>query len=206
MRRGYWTDKTFSDEHIKKLSESHKGQKPNSGSFKKGCISSFKGKTHSEESKKKNSESHKGRNPWNKGIPRSEEVKKKISKSKKGQISWLKGKHHTNETKLKLSKSKTIYTKEERIIRDFESDKRSLEKYGFPFKMDWKSYTWALSKWSKTIKNQFKNKCRVCGGVAEISHHLIYKSTECKLSLNINNGIALCKPCHAEVHGWNFSK
>ena len=79
-----------------------------------------------------------------------------------------------------------------------------LKKHGFPLKMDLYSYQFALLSWSKTIKKLGNEICQICYESAEISHHLIYKKTEPKLSLNIHNGIALCKKCHAEVHGWNM--
>jgi len=86
-----------------------------------------------------------------------------------------------------------------------EIQHRHLKKIGFPFKMDPRSFKFALLSWSKTIKKQSNNQCQNCPSQAEISHHIIHKSKYPTLSLNLNNGIALCRKCHNEVHGWNTS-
>ena len=65
----------LSDDHKKKISESHKGIKP------------------SNETKKKLSESHKGQIPWNKGQKLSEEHKRKVGAASKGRVCAFKGKH-----------------------------------------------------------------------------------------------------------------
>ena len=84
--------------------------------------------------------------------------------------------------------------------------KRHFEKYGkilgFP---DWVQFNYALKSWSSTIKKQFNNQFQCCPNQAEISHHILYKSKYPALSLNVNNGIALCKKCHNEVHGWKLA-
>lgn len=67
-----WKWKKFSEEHIKNLSESHKGLE-----------SGMKGKKHTDESKRKISESKKGKQTWNKGKVLSEETKMKISETLK---------------------------------------------------------------------------------------------------------------------------
>ena len=58
---------------------------------------------------------------------------------------------------------------------------------------------WALQSWSRFIKSRDKL-CQNCGGLGEISHHLLFKSLYPKLMLNRNNGITLCKSCHSELH------
>ena len=89
-------DKELSDEHKKKLSESHKGKFA-------GENHPMFGKHHSDESRKLNSEHHKGQIPWNKGKigVYSSETLEKMSNSLKGRISPMKGKHHTEEAKQK---------------------------------------------------------------------------------------------------------
>lgn len=32
------------------------------------------------------------------------------------------------------------------------------------------------------------------------AHHILYRTENPKLSLNLNNGISLCIPCHKELH------
>lgn len=89
--------RTFSEEHKRKLSESHKGQ-----------TAWNKGVQYTEETKRKLSESHKGQIAWNKGKKckqLSEEHKRKISVAIKGRVSPNKGKHHSEEVKRKISEA-----------------------------------------------------------------------------------------------------
>ena len=96
--------KPLSEEHRRKLSESHKGQQ-----------SAMKGKTHSLETRKIISDRGKGRTPPNKGVPMSDEQKTKLSKSLKNYFSnednrrkhseQHKGKKHSEDTKRKMSEA-----------------------------------------------------------------------------------------------------
>lgn len=85
-----------------------------------------------------------------------------------------------------------------------KSLKKQLKKIGKRINMGSYKYQYALQSWSASIKKG--NKCGVCdfsGGV--IAHHILYKNKYPELSLNINNGISLCKKCHYEIHklsGW----
>lgn len=74
----------YSEEQLKRLSESHKGYKHTSEQKRK-ISEANKGRNFSDESKRKMSESRKG-------IIFSEETKKKLSEAKKGSIPWNKGK------------------------------------------------------------------------------------------------------------------
>ena len=88
--------KTFSEETIRKISESHKGR------------------THSEESRTNMSDAHKGKTF-------SEEHKRKISEAKKGENHYLYGKTHSEETKIKMSetrKGKTFSEEHKRKISE----------------------------------------------------------------------------------------
>lgn len=84
----------LSEEHKRKLSESHKGK----SSPKKGI-------PLSDETRRKISETLKGHTTWNKGIPHSEETKRKISEAKKGR----KIAPHSEETKRKMSEARHLY-------------------------------------------------------------------------------------------------
>jgi len=109
---GPWKGKKLSDEHRKKLSESHKG-------IQTGENHPMFGKHHSEESKKKVSKSKKGNSPaWNKGKHPSEKIKQKISESLKGNIPWNKGKTdiYSEETKRNISRSLKNYYQLKKII------------------------------------------------------------------------------------------
>ncbi len=59
----------------------------------------------------------------------------------------------------------------------------------------------ALFFWSKTVRKRDNYICQICGEKAEHSHHLFYQRLFPELQINENNGIALCKLCHNEVHG-----
>jgi 5-methylcytosine-specific restriction endonuclease McrA len=83
------------------------------------------------------------------------------------------------------------------------SDIRHLTKLGFPNKLSPFAYGHALTAWSKTVKKLGNGLCLVCNVPAKVSHHIIHKSKYPGLSLNVNNGIPLCKDCHDESHGWN---
>lgn len=78
--------------------------------------------------------------------------------------------------------------------------KKHHTKIGKPFKITASQYKFALKAWSKLIQKRDKV-CQICGNVAEDSHHIFYKSLYPELSLNLNNGIALCLDCHYETHG-----
>jgi len=209
--------KKMSLEFRTKLSIAHKGQ-----------TSPNKGKKFSVEWRENISKSHKGKTAWNKGKPFSTETRKKMSESMKGRNPWNKntkglvkawnkgirqwankkhpfsGKTHSEASKKKISKSKKIYTDEESLQRELNRNVKRLAKLGLPFKMTSLEYQYAIHSWSQTVKKLHNNQCQNCYSQAEISHHILHKSKYPALSLNVNNGIALCKKCHNEVHGWKI--
>jgi hypothetical protein len=81
---------------------------------------------------------------------------------------------------------------------------KHLTKYGLEFKLPAYQYQWAINSWSKTVRKLVGEYCSICGSdVGLNSHHIFPKATHPKLSLNINNGIPLCKEHHDEVHRLN---
>lgn len=63
------------------------------------------------------------------------------------------------------------------------------------------------SKWSKIVKELFKNKCLYCGAtdggtiVTRLeSHHIYQKKVFPELSDVLENGVCLCHPCHNAAH------
>lgn len=112
------------------------------------------------------------------------------------------------EYRLKNKEKANSYQREYQKKHPEKQLKRQIvyyKKLGVPNKLSLQEIQYALMSWSKTIRKLGNGLCQVCHSPAEISHHLIYKKTEPKLSLNVGNGIALCVPCHVEVHGWNIS-
>ena len=219
------------EEAKRKNSESSKGQKPNSGSFQKGIIPWNKGKRISEDGKKRRKKLWREKNK----IELSEKKKLYYQKNKLAINLKKKIKYQTNseykETARKRSKSqywenpqdkkkhrdewrKNNPEKFQLQVKRYEVNNRDkilqwqlngLKRAGFPFKMDPYSYKFALKSWSKSIRKSFNNQCQICPNKSEISHHILHKSKYPALSLNVNNGIALCKKCHNEVHGWKMS-
>jgi len=200
--------KHLSEDTKKKISLSKKGIPiKNSGQFKKGQISPNKGKKMSLESRKKLSQSCQGRII-------SEETKRKMSEShqkrftKEERIIRLESYRKRQIANAKRwRKNNPNYEKtryEKNPERKLIANKKLLQKLGFPLKISPFHYQWALVNWTKSIRKNYNNICQICGAKSEVSHHLIYKITEPKLSLNTNNGIALCIPCHKETHGWNL--
>ncbi len=103
---------------------------------------------------------------------------------------------HYNEQSKKWNKSNP----EKRLI----ISKRHLEKLGLPFKLPSRQYGMALEAWGKSVRKLLGDKCIVCGSTDKLnSHHILYKALHPELSLNINNGVPLCKEHHLEVHRLN---
>jgi hypothetical protein len=106
----------------------------------------------------------------------------------------------------------------ERIL---EHNKKYLEDATL-FNTTIKKYKWALQSWSKSIKKRDNQECQVCPTIEDlkiiesitgikndtkqhnkeklISHHILYKSNYPLLSLNLNNGITVCKVGHIDSH------
>ena len=63
------------------------------------------------------------------------------------------------------------------------------------------SYPFLRTLWRESVLRRFNNQCVICEKPAEIAHHLFFKSHYPKLIFNQNNGIALCRIHHNEVHG-----
>lgn len=122
------------------------------------------------------------------------EIKKKNAKYNKKHHE--ENQEHYNEQSKKWNKSNP----EKRLI----ISKRHLEKLGIPFKLPGRQYGMALESWGKSVRKLLGDECIVCGSTDTLnSHHILYKALHPELSLNINNGIPLCKEHHLEVHRLN---
>jgi len=118
-----------------------------------------------------------------------------------------------NKDKIALLKHKWYLKNKDHILeesrnnpeRNLKCKQKMWKKLGSLFKIDSRTFRYALHSWSKVIRKRDK-KCQLCGVTKElIAHHILYKSKFPKLSLNINNGITLCKKCHLETHGGRFN-
>jgi len=143
------------------------------------------------------------------------EDRKKYREENKEKIYWRKRKYREEHREEDLERKRIYRLENPEKVREgkkrhrlahpemkLASDLRHLTKLGFPLKLSPFVYRHALSAWSKTVKKLGNGLCQLCPNPAKISHHIIHKSKYPGLSLNVNNGIPLCDPCHSEVHGW----
>lgn len=58
------------------------------------------------------------------------------------------------------------------------------------------------STWSEKVRERDNHKCQICGETKDIlhAHHLNAKSLFPEQSLDIDNGVTLCKKCHYSFH------
>mgnify|MGYP000303142762 CR=1 FL=1 len=75
-------------------------------------------------------------------------------------------------------------------------------KFGEIFGLSSHNYSMAIRGWAKLVKGRDNNECQVCGSEEDLqAHHIFHKLQYPELSLNLNNGITLCKDNHYESHG-----
>jgi len=86
--------------------------------------------------------------------------------------------------------------------RKYKKELNLYLKYGKFFNLNSYEFKSVLTAWSNLVRNRDQS-CLQCGNPSTVSHHIIFKKTMPKLSLNLNNGIALCIPCHKEIHKLN---
>ncbi len=82
-----------------------------------------------------------------------------------------------------------------------KSQIKYLNKIGKSIGLEYHKLPYLYTQWSKTVREQYDNKCQVCFEPSVHSHHIFHKSKYPELSLNLNNGIPLCQIHHNEVHG-----
>jgi len=60
----------------------------------------------------------------------------------------------------------------------------------------------ALDKlWSQIVLKSWGYKCAMCGGLANQPHHYFHKAQGLRARWTVENGVALCFPCHIrKVH------
>jgi len=64
-----------------------------------------------------------------------------------------------------------------------------------------KSHRWCLSLWSKFVRLRDDGRCVNCGSSDGVSaHHIVRKCFLPEASLQVGNGITLCRICHKHPH------
>jgi hypothetical protein len=62
----------------------------------------------------------------------------------------------------------------------------------------------AYRKWRDAVNERDKHECQECGIFCEkgnkVSHHLVDFADRPDLGYLVENGITLCRPCHARIH------
>ena len=177
VQKGYWTGKTFSDDHKKKLSNARNGWKL------------------SEEAIKKRAESRIG-------YITSEVTKKKISEAQKGvPRDYMRGFHHTDETKQKISKAnkgKPSLSKGKKRL-DMQGEKSPFWRGGISFEPYCSKFNYELKE---KIRERDNRTCQLCGtkenGRKLTVHHIHYDKPNCNPDL-----ITLCLICNNKA---NFNR
>ena len=191
MSEWFWKWKKLSEEHKKKLSDSHKWQK---------WI--WKWKTLSDEHRRKLSESHKWKispKKWKKYGYNEKQAEKmrwrKLSDEHKMKISeWLMWRVHSEETRKKIWDS---HRWEKSYLRQWwitnsEKKIRSSTEY------------WIRRKNCMVRDSYTCDLCRIKWWKLEI-HHLYNFASYKDIRLDIDNWITLCHKCHKKYHKkfWN---
>lgn len=129
------------------------------------------------------------------------------TKRQQYQLEWYHT-HKSQRNEYDRKRSKTEHRKSQiRNYKETNSNKvvqwtiNRYKRLGVTLNLSYKDVMIALVGWSKSIKKRCNNLCQICGSPADHSHHIIPKSKYPQLSLNLNNGIALCLKHHNEVHG-----
>jgi len=154
--------------------------------------------------------SRSGENNPNYGKHFSEETRKKMSESKYGENNPMYGKHHTEESRKKMGESKIgkHHTEESRIKMSCAKRGISPEKFN-GFSTDEQTLFRAskeYDEWRTSVFERDNYTCQECGahgGVELEVHHIVpyHLHPEPAMSLDVDNGITLCKHCHAKTKG-----
>jgi len=109
------------------------------------------------------------------------------------------------EERLEYRRLYRLRNKESIAIKDEKYRKNNPLKYAQyakTYKNKWNlTFGRPIQEWSVKIRDRDDQKCQICGGKAQESHHIFYQNLYPELRFNLNNGIALCHDCHFETHG-----
>ncbi len=102
---------------------------------------------------------------------------------KKGHIPWNKGKKTPKEAIDKMIESRRAYVE---MRRASGVGRRS----------------WNSKQWANAIKKRDKYTCQDCFSTEDLAaHHIKSWNTHPDLRFELENGITLCRSCHARLHG-----
>jgi hypothetical protein len=182
------TGKKLTEEHKKKLSESHIG-----------LPSKLKGVTLTEEHKKKLSIAKKGKPSPKRGIPMSNDQRRKLSLAHLGKVLT---EEHRN--KISISNKGHKWTIERRLRkRGINSgNKCHFWKGGVTKTNEMERGSLSMKLWRETVFSRDDFTCQHCsirGG--RLHPHHIKRFADCPdLRYEISNGLTLCISCHRKVH------
>lgn len=107
-----------------------------------------------------------------------------------------------NSNKRKQQHKKWV---KENPIKVINIMQRHLIKHGSTFNMGSMEYLYCLTRWAKLVKELDNHMCKLCGSKENLNaHHIQPKQDFPELSLDLDNGITLCKKCHGKTHGFNI--
>lgn len=120
------------------------------------------------------------------GIPHTIEHNLMMSQKFSGSGNPFYGKKHTLESRLKSS-----------VANSGTNSHRSGKVHPW-----WKPWmTSEKKKWATRIRQLYDHMCAVCSSSKQLhSHHIVPQSFDPSLTLDMNNGICLCRRCHNDVH------
>ena len=82
-----------------------------------------------------------------------------------------------------------------------KSKKKQLTRLGQMFDKDCHNMRYAIDAWSKTVRKRDKNKCTWCNSTKNlVAHHIWHKVFCPESTLDVDNGITLCRDCLMEQH------
>lgn len=103
-----------------------------------------------------------------------------------------------------LQKAKTFFATPKGVKLYQMNQITMLAKLGKYYNKSWYEMFGLLENWKYQINLKYNWKCIVCGLPGMRAHHLFQRRWYPKLSLNLNNGVCLCKYHHSEIHSpWN---
>ena len=138
-------------------------------------------------------------------IPENKEIKckydKQYRKDNNEKISNNLIKYYIQNQERLLKKSREYRKNHPEVL--LRNNIRILNKMCSIFDMGSSEYRYALQSWSSSIKKRDPYCKMDCGNKSQISHHILYKNKYPQLSLDLDNGVGLCKDCHYTYHNLN---